>query len=331
MSNALAVISQARQMLEQAKTLDDVLEIRDKAAAAKVYFKAANESVELMNAAVEVKLRAERKAGEMLAGMDSIKKGSKCNTELHLNDIGISRIQSSRWQQLHRVPDEVFEQHVRSVIESRRELTTKGVLKLAARQPTPIDPIEPGDLPHDSAIVSDMTQVGEQKFGTVYADPPWNYGNQATRASTDNHYDTMSIEDLCNMPVRDVVADDAHLHLWTTNGFLREAFDVIDAWGFEYRSCFVWCKPQMGIGNYWRVSHEFMLLGIRGNAKRFAERNHMSWMELERREHSAKPEKIRGIIERVSPGPYLELFGRKAVQGWTVLGNQVDMSAKLFN
>jgi N6-adenosine-specific RNA methylase IME4 len=331
MSNALAVISQARQMLQQAKTLDDVLEIRDKAAAAKVYFKAANESVELMNAAVEVKLRAERKAGELLSVMAKRGRPEKGDTKSpFLVESGVTNKQSSRWQQLYRVPDEVFEQHIRSVIEARRELTTKDVLKLAARQATP-EPMEPGELPHDSAIVSDMTQVGEQKFGTVYADPPWNYGNQATRASTDNHYDTMSIEDLCNMPVRDVVADDAHLHLWTTNGFLREAFDVIDAWGFEYRSCFVWCKPQMGIGNYWRVSHEFMLLGIRGNAKRFLERNHMSWMELERREHSVKPEKIRGIIERVSPGPYLELFGRKAVQGWTVLGNQVDMSAKLFN
>jgi N6-adenosine-specific RNA methylase IME4 len=164
------------------------------------------------------------------------------------------------------------------------------------------------------------------KFGTIYADPPWQYGNQATRASTDNHYSTMTIDDLCAMPIEQFAADDAHLHLWTTNAFLRDAYDVMKAWGFEYRSCFVWCKPQMGIGNYWRVSHEFLLLGIRGNAKRFNDHGLMSWAEIDREKHSAKPQQVRRMIEKASPGPYLELFGREVVGGWTVFGNQVDDS-----
>lgn len=80
----------------------------------------------------------------------------------------------------------------------------------------------------------------------------------------------------------------------------------------------------MGIGNYWRVSHELMLLGVRGDAKRFADHSQKSWMEFPRGEHSAKPEQIRHIIEQVSPGPFLELFGRKPVGGWTVFGNQIE-------
>jgi N6-adenosine-specific RNA methylase IME4 len=134
----------------------------------------------------------------------------------------------------------------------------------------------------------------------------------------------MSVDELCDMPIRDYAAEDSHLHLWTTNAFLFDAKKVIEAWGFEYRSCFVWVKPQIGIGNYWRVSHEFLLLGIRGDAKRFAERNHRSWGEFPRTKHSSKPEDIRLIIERVSPGPFLELFGRKPISGWTIFGNQIE-------
>jgi len=164
-------------------------------------------------------------------------------------------------------------------------------------------------------------------FGTIYADPPWNYGNQATRASTDKHYLTQSVEWMCapeNMPIELLATEKSHLHLWTTNGFIREAFTLIEAWGFEYKSCFVWCKPQMGIGNYWRVSHEFLLLGVRGG-ETFRDHSLMSWAAIDRTKHSEKPEAVRAMIERASPGPNrLELFGRRAVDGWCVWGNEVS-------
>jgi len=173
-----------------------------------------------------------------------------------------------------------------------------------------------------------LSELRDEKFGCIYADPPWKYGNQGTRAATRNHYVTLSVDDLCQWDVGSHAADDSHLHLWTTNAFLPDAFRVIAAWGFEYRSCFVWVKPQMGIGNYWRVSHEFLLFGVRGNAKRFNSKNLKSWGVFARTKHSAKPDEVRTLIEQASSGPYLELFGRKEVQGWTVLGNDVEaMSA----
>jgi N6-adenosine-specific RNA methylase IME4 len=134
----------------------------------------------------------------------------------------------------------------------------------------------------------------------------------------------MSVKEICAEPVREIVADDAHLHLWTTNAFLREAFDVMEAWGFTYKSCFVWVKPQFGIGNYWRVSHEFLLFGVRGKCP-FRSHSEKSWQELDRGEHSAKPDEIRQIIEKVSPGPYLEMYGRELApqSPWTIYGNQV--------
>ena len=99
---------------------------------------------------------------------------------------------------------------------------------------------------------------GGFRFRTILADPPWRYSNTSSRAAAENHYRTMTVEQICNEPIRQLIADRAHLHLWATNAFLESAFTVMRAWGFEYKSCLVWAKPQIGLGNYWRVSHEFL-------------------------------------------------------------------------
>ena len=127
--------------------------------------------------------------------------------------------------------------------------------------------------------------------------------------------------------MREVLAKDAHLHLWTTVAFLFDAKPILEAWGFEYRSNLTWTKPNLGIGNYWRLSHEHLLFGLHGHQP-FLDRGVASWFTAKREKHSAKPELVRGLIERVSPGPYLELFGRRAVPNWTVLGDQVDDHVK---
>lgn len=205
---------------------------------------------------------------------------------------------------------------------SAKELRTEvGKRKAAAAISAPTA----GD---QTCTVSDLSALaGSGKtFGTIYADPPWVYDNQGTRAATGNHYSGLTVSELCELPVGELAAPDAHLHLWTTNAFLFECPKLFDAWGFEFRSSFVWVKPQMGIGNYWRNSHEFMLTAIRGNAKRFNDKSLMSWLQCDRGKHSAKPERVRQYIERASAGPYLELFGRSPAQNWTVWGNQIERS-----
>lgn len=161
-------------------------------------------------------------------------------------------------------------------------------------------------------------------FGTIYADPPWSYDNQGTRAATGNHYGTMTVDELAELPVEKLAMPQSHLWLWTTNAFLFDCPRLFDAWGFEFKSSYVWVKPQMGIGNYLRNSHELLLLAVRGGLTGAA-RDVMSWGEFDRTEHSAKPEKIRSkVIEPLSPGPRLELFGRRVAPGWVVWGNQVS-------
>src|SRR4051812_29861732 len=110
----------------------------------------------------------------------------------------------------------------------------------------------------------------------------------------------MTVDEICALPVRDLIRDDAHLHLWTTNGFLFECPRIFDAWGFEFKSSFIWVKPQIGLGNYWRNAHEFLLTAVRGNAKPFGDNSLVSWLECDRGAHSCKPEHVRSFIERAS-------------------------------
>lgn len=158
------------------------------------------------------------------------------------------------------------------------------------------------------------------RFGTVYADPPWPYDNGRTRGAAVGHYPTLRVAEIAALPIPALTAPAAHCHLWTTTSFLFEARGVLDAWGFAYKSQLIWIKPDVGMGNYWRVSHEILLLGVKGRAA-FRDRSLPSWVSVPRGEHSRKPDQVRRLIERVSPGPYLECFGRDVTPGWTVWGN----------
>jgi N6-adenosine-specific RNA methylase IME4 len=134
----------------------------------------------------------------------------------------------------------------------------------------------------------------------------------------------MTVEEICALPVTQLACDAALLWLWTTNGFLVEALTrVIPAWGFEFKSVMVWCKPQMGTGNYVRVSHEFLLIASRGGLRPDG-KNQTSWLVRERERHSAKPSAFCQIVERISPGPRIELFARAARPRWTVWGNEIS-------
>lgn len=331
--SALLPADKAGAQLATMTNIHDVREVRDKAEAVVAYCKARGRKHREQNAAAHVKILAECRLGELLDGMDKAtgaartgwKTGSHDVTSLA--DLGIGKMQSSRWQQMAKVPAEVRNAHIEHILASpNAELTSKGVWRLGAPGIVP-DGIED----HGTYPTTDLQALIDQDrtFGTVYADPPWQYGNQGTRSATDTQYATMKLDDICALPVSDLAAQRSHLHLWTTNAFLFDARKVLEAWGFEYKSCFVWVKPQLGIGNYWRVSHEFMLLGVRGGL-RFADKGQTSWMQHDRLKHSQKPYAVRSLIEKTSPPPRIELFGRVLIEGWTVWGNEVDGNVLKF-
>lgn len=177
-------------------------------------------------------------------------------------------------------------------------------------------------------------------FGCIVADPPWAYNNTYStpdsRGGAAKHYPTMSLDDICNMDVAAHAAEDCYLFLWATNPLLREAFCVIDAWGFEYLSVLTWAKvsggnimrPRIGSGHHFRSATEHVLLGRIGNPKPL-NRATPTWFAAERAEHSRKPDESYRIIEAFAPGPYLELFARRARPGWAVWGNEVASNVEV--
>lgn len=332
-SRELMLLGQAERALAEATSLEEIKVIRDKAEAARKYVESARLGLSMQNHAAEVKLRAERAAGELLAKMKLAGGDRRSNgaaRQLRLEDLGLTKHQSSHWQRIAKVPIETFERFVQETLDGGEELTTAGVLRLARRFATSERPAvkKPEELKFQEGEHTGIESIvaGGERFACIYADPPWRYENETTRGAASKHYPTMSLEEIASMPVAEVVHENAHLHLWVTNDFLFEAPRIMQAWGFEYKSCLVWVKPQMGLGNYWRLGHEFLLLGVRGSLK-FQDRGVISWIRANRTRHSPKPEKIRKLVERVSPGPYLELFGRKGVRGWTVMGDELDEQA----
>lgn len=170
-----------------------------------------------------------------------------------------------------------------------------------------------------------LTEARPTRFRTILADPPWDMQQKGSRGA-DQHYPLMNLARIKAMPISDLAADDAHLWLWVTNASLREGYDVAEAWGFEVRAPLTWIKFRLGLGNYLRNTTEHVLLATRGNAPvKF--RAQPTWMNAPVQEHSHKPEEQYAVIERVSDGPYLELFARRRPPSnadWSVWGNEID-------
>lgn len=305
----LARLEAAYGALEAASTLEEVKQLRDLAESARTYARVAKLGIRAQNTAAAFKVRAERRAGELLADMPEFGRGKKSAT---VADFGINHHQSNRWQRLASIPSEQFENVVESALADERELTTAGLLQLAR-------------VISGASVGADLhlPPLPDGEFRVIVADPPWQYGNGATRNAARKHYRTMTVAEVCLLgeEVEKRAADESHLYLWTTNSFLREAFDVVDAWGFEYKTCLTWVKPQMGLGNYFRSATEHVLFGVRGGLRTEA-RNLVNWFEASRSRHSAKPQHFYELVEKASPGPYLEMFARTRRLGWDGWGHE---------
>lgn len=142
----------------------------------------------------------------------------------------------------------------------------------------------------------------------IVIDPPWRYDNVATRGAAEDHYPTMSLDELAKLPIP--AAENSHLYLWVTNGFLRQGFDLLDAWDFTYKTVLTWCKPSIGMGNYFRNNTEHVLFAVRGKLPT-QRKDKGTWFEAPKTRHSAKPDSFYDLVEACSPGPYLEMFARK--------------------
>ena len=182
-----------------------------------------------------------------------------------------------------------------------------------------------------------IKQVGDQRFGTVLADPPWQFQNRTGKMAPEHRrlsrYGTLTVADISALPVSKIAAARSHLYLWVPNALLPEGLAVMAAWGFEYKSNIVWHKVRKdggpdgrGVGFYFRNTTELVLYGVRGKDVRTLApgRRQVNIIKTMKREHSRKPDELYNLVEACSWGPFMELFARGPREGWAAWGDQAD-------
>lgn len=176
-----------------------------------------------------------------------------------------------------------------------------------------------------------------KKYQIIYADPPWQYKRKAGQGIASDHYPTMSLQEICNLPVGNLADKNCALFLWVTFPQLREGLSVIQAWGFQYKTvAFVWVKQNkkadtlfLGLGHWTRSNAEICLLATRGTIRRkSAYVRHIILSHIEK--HSKKPDEARDrIVELIGDVPRIELFARQTTPGWDVWGNEIQSDIEM--
>lgn len=310
--------ARARTALELAEDVVGVKRVRDQAEAIRAYAKNAGLGLDMQNEAARVKLDAERKAGAILTATDGLgshggdKRSSRSVRLGRLADFGLTKSQSSRWQQLAAIPDQAWAAFIDEQVAGRHELTTVAALRFAASLQRPAPP--PAPLPLPTGV-----------YDLILADPPWRYDHQSTPAmrAVENHYPTMGQDELRALPVP--AAPACALFMWATAPKLAEAVALIDAWGFEFVTCAVWVKDRIGTGYWFRQRHELLLVAKRGAmSPPEPSARPDSVIEAPRGRHSEKPRTVYERLERMFPhATRLEMFARSPQPGWDAWGNEV--------
>ena len=179
--------------------------------------------------------------------------------------------------------------------------------------------------------------VAGRKFSTILADPPWQFQNRTGKMAPEHkrlsRYPTLTLQEIKEMPIVSAAHETAHLYLWVPNALLAEGLEVMQSWGFTYKTNLVWYKirkdggpDRRGVGFYFRNVTEIILFGVRGkNARTLTPgRSQENIISSQKREHSRKPDEQYSLIESCSSGPYLELFARGNRPNWTCWGNQAE-------
>jgi N6-adenosine-specific RNA methylase IME4 len=321
LSQLLISIDDAMRALAEARAPVQLINLANTAETLRRYAQRARLGMAAQNKCAELRLRAERKLGDFLATTPRLRGRPKSvpqvNTLSRLSDLGITdRKLSHRAQRISAIPTAEFERYLTDAYKAEWEITTRQLLYLCERRQA----AKKNRQRIVGGHISDLFEFSKsgKRIGTILIDPPWPTFNAVLP------YLRVSLEELQSLPVPDLAAERCHLHMWATaNNFVFDAKEIIESWGFRVVGNFVWVKPQLGHGNYWRQSHEILLTAVRGEDDRFDDRSLRSWMSAPRGRHSEKPDAIYELLQRASPGPRLEIYARQIRRGWFGWGHEI--------
>lgn len=325
---ALVQLNAIEQALTKAKSINEVVNLRNQAEAARQCFRLAEYGLEMQNNAAEVKLRAERRAGEMLVEMDKAPAGRPPKNPLHrardlpptYDELGIEYTQAHRWQLEANVPQDEFERHVAETKAAGEELTSAGVIRLAKRI------IQQTEREETQGNV--LTPIkADRKYHAIVIDPPWPVQKivREVRPNQDRFaYRTMTLDEIAKLPVADLADDEGcHVYLWVTHKFMPAGLALFEQWGVKYQCQMTWVKPTGMTPFSWMYDTEHVLFGRIGSLKLEKMGLKLSF-QAPVTKHSEKPDVFYERVCEASPQPRLEMFARKAREGFTVWGDEVE-------
>jgi N6-adenosine-specific RNA methylase IME4 len=323
-SQSLISIDDALRALAVARTPEQLIDLSNRAEALRRFAQRARLGMAAQNRCAEIRLRAERKLGQYLAATTRNSGGRPKPVPIGngfptLEDLGITRKLSHRTQRLAAIPARDFDWYLRTAAKQECEITTRLLLYHSERRQAKAK----NRQRIVGGRVDDLIEFAAagNRMGCIVVDPPWPILGSTLP------YDAIEMDELKDLPILELAAERCHVHLWTLpNSYHRSAHELVEHWGFRVVSEFVWCKTQAGRGNYWRMAHEILLTAVRSEDDRFDDRSFRSWIETPRSRHSEKPDVVRKMLERASPGPRLELFARKLVPGWFTWGHEIAAS-----
>jgi N6-adenosine-specific RNA methylase IME4 len=320
--NALTKLGNATRMLAEIRDAPSAKQVMDLAAAAELYAKKARLGEQAVQYAAGIKLDAERRLGEYLKQTPDAPKGGDTRSNgarvvpldaaPSLSELGISKKLSAEAQRLAEIPEETFQKVKAGEIKPRQAIR---------------------DVKR-STLSSRVAALPAGTFRVIYADPPWKYGDERgglekadTAAAA--QYPTMPTSAICELEIRKLAQPDAVLFLWATFPLLEDGLAVVKAWGFDYKTAFVWDKQRSNVGNYHDARAELLMIGVRGSCPIEIDKRLPQIMAIARGRHSEKPEAFRDLVDTLYPtGPRVELFRRGiAPAGWVVWGNEATEAA----
>ena len=286
----------------------------------------------------EAVLDAEVKIGELMRALPKAKGGQPYHKNFttdsgvaskkdRIADAGFTPKQAERFQQLASNPELV--ERAKAEARANDDIVSRSLVlnmikeekRKAERQAAISEEIS---KPKTGSYVDIFTT--DKKYRVIYADPPWEYNDKQDTSKLGGavkYYPTMPLDEICSLPVP--AEDNAVLFLWTTSPMLEDAFKVVNAWGFKYKSSFIWDKVSHVMGHYNSVRHEFLLICVRGSCIPDVKKLFDSVVSIERTEHSKKPKEFREMIDTLYPiGERLEMFARESSDGWDVWGNMAN-------
>lgn len=320
----------ACKAIAEAKSIDEVKKIHNISDAMRAYARQAKNK-ELEIDAAEIRIRAERRLGEMIReqketvglnhGGRPLKTGSKKDpVSPSLADAGIDKHLADRARKIAAVPEKQFEGMVsewRRKVNTENERVTVSLIKLGSQ-------LDKRDAMKKNPVIPDG------KFEIIYIDPPWKYekDQEFFGQNVERHYPTMDYDELLAMDLKQYAASNCVLYLWATSPKLDIAVDLLRAWGFGYKTSMIWDKVKHNMGFYASIRHEILLIGGIGQTaptdKSYANQTDSVHVE-DRTEHSKKPKYFYEMIEKMHPQKKkrIEFFARSKRSGWTSWGNEV--------